>query len=427
LKKINKLANELKNFLKNSPTAYHATKNIIEELENNNFKKLKESNRWNIKKDGKYYIQRNQSAVIAFTIGSKKFNNGFNLIGAHTDSPLLKLKGESITEDKSYIKIGTEVYGGPIINTWLDRDLSIAGRVSIKKNGEIVSELIDLKKPLAVIPNLAIHMNRKVNKGFEFNKQKHLPAIITAEKNDDVKYTLHNLIANQLDINKNDIIESDLFLYDSTSPSITGLNDDFISSGRLDDLAMCHSILKSLTHKNNFNETNIGIFYDNEEIGSRTFQGANSNFLRDLLERITIALGGDREDYFRALSNSFLISADQAHALHPNFKEKHDKHYTPIINNGPVIKYNANFRYATTSETASKFINICEKNDIPYQKLANRSDIKSGSTIGPMSSSLLNVKTVDVGNPLWAMHSIRETAGTKDHFYITEIFKSFFK
>lgn len=432
------IGKSLLKFLKDSPISYHASNKIKQILEENNFQKLKEEDNWKLKKGNKYYIERNNSAVIAFTIGEKNITeDGFNLIGAHTDSPMLKLKNEAVIKKHNYIKIGTEVYGGPILNTWMDKDLSIAGRVSIIEEGEVKSKLIDFKDPLAIIPNLAIHMNRKVNKGFEINKQKHLPAIISTmedkDKNDknskdkDEKNLLKKLISEKLDIDYDNISEFDLFLYDYNEPNITGLNKEFISSNGLDDLAMCHAILEALTAKNDFKGFNIGIFYDNEEIGSRTYQGANSNFLRDILERIVISNGGNRQDYFRALSNSFLISADQAHALHPNFIKKHDKNYQPIINQGPVIKLNANFRYATTSETASIFKKLCNEVGVKYQKLANRSDMRSGSTIGPMSSSLLNVKTVDIGNPIWAMHSIRETGGIKDQEDIIKVFKHFFK
>ncbi len=430
MEKYKNLGKDLLDFIEKSPTSFHATKNIKDKLEENNYVKLDENDRWDLKPGNKYYLQRNDSAVIAFTYGENNVERGFNLIGAHTDSPLLKIKNEAVIKKHNYIKIGTEVYGGPIVHTWLDRELSIAGRVTIEENDKIVSKMINFEKPMAIIPNLAIHMNRKVNKGFEYNKQKHLPAIISTEKDDssdEDKNYLKQLVADKINTKYENIYELDLFLYDITSPKLTGIEDEFITSGRMDDLAMCHSILEALTQDEDYKYTNIGIFYDNEEIGSRTYQGANSNFLRDTLERLIIAEGGDRQDYFRAISNSFLISADQAHALHPNFSDKHDSNYTPIINKGPVVKLNANFRYATTSETASYFEKLCKDADVPFQRLANRSDMKSGSTIGPMTSSLLNVKTVDVGNPLWAMHSIRETGGIKDHYYITEVFKRFFE
>ncbi|TYB31678.1 MAG: M18 family aminopeptidase [Candidatus Mcinerneyibacterium aminivorans] len=432
MNKKKKLAKKLLTFIENSPTSFHATKNIKNKLESNNFKKLKEDEKWDLNPGNKYYLERNNSALIAFTYGKNNIENGFNLIGAHTDSPLLKIKNEAVIKKHNYIKIGTEVYGGPIVHTWLDKELSIAGRVTVEEGGEIKSKLVNFEEPVAIIPNLAIHMNRKVNKGFEYNKQKHLPAIISTVNNEDDnsnnnKNFLKQLIADKINTKYESIYELDLFLYDITSPKVTGIENEFVTAGRLDDLAMCHSILEALTNKDRYEATNIGIFYDNEEIGSRTYQGANSNFLRDTLERLIITEGGDRQDYFRAIANSFLISADQAHALHPNFSDKHDSNYAPVINKGPVVKLNANFRYATTSETASYFEKLCKDANVPFQRLANRSDMKSGSTIGPMTSSLLNVKTVDVGNPLWAMHSVRETGGVKDHFYMTEIFKKFFK
>ncbi len=422
------LANDLISFIDRSPVSYFAVQNIIKDLENVGYAKLSEGDKWDLKQDGKYYIQRNSSSLIAFQVGSKMpWESGFNLVGAHTDSPLLKVKNESLTKSCGCLKLNVEPYGGGINSTWLDRDLSIAGKITIDTDNGIESKLIDFKRPLGTIPNLAIHLNRDANKGFEYNKQNHLAVILQCDiegLEDDVH--LRDLIESEFNIEKNRILEMDLFLYDTQKGSLHGFNNDIISIGKLDNLSMCHSILESLKSSKPSEYTKVGVFFDNEEIGSRTMQGADSNFLTSILDRIIFSLGGNLEDNLRARYHSFLISADGAHAQHPNFMDKHDSVYAPKINKGPVIKLSANFRYATTADSAAKFIQICKKNDIPYQKLANRSDVPSGSTIGPMSSASLGIETVDVGNPMFAMHSIRESQGVLDHFYMTKVISEFF-
>lgn len=422
------LAENLIDFINHSPVSYFASKNISKILEDNSFQKLNEDDKWNLIKGEKYYIERNNSSVIAFVMGEKKpWDSGFNIVGAHTDSPLFKIKNESLSVKSGLLTINIEVYGGAIISSWLDRELSIAGRVSIIKNGVVSNELIDFKRPVAFIPNLAIHLNRDVNKGFEYNKQTQLSAILTdINSNENGDISLKKIVATEFDMDLNSILELDLFLYDTQKGLLTGLDSTIISSGRIDNLAMCHSILTSITQQSDSLHTSMGLFFDNEEIGSQTMQGADSNFLISTIERIIFSMGGTLEDNYRARSKSFLISADGAHAQHPNFSEKHDSSYSPIINKGPVIKLSANYRYATTSESAAKFILLCQNLNIPYQKIVNRSDIPSGSTIGPMTSANLGINTVDVGNPMLAMHSIREYQGVLDHFYMTKIITSFF-
>ncbi|MGL1891759.1 MAG: M18 family aminopeptidase [Spirochaetaceae bacterium] len=422
------LANELLKFIDASPVSYFAVKNMITELEEAGYKMLNEGDKWKLEDDGKYYIQRNLSSLIAFNIGSSKpWDTGFKIAGAHTDSPLLKAKNESLEKKAGCLKLNVEPYGGGIINTWLDRDLSLAGKITVETKNGIVSQLIDFKKPIGTIPNLAIHLNREVNKGFEYNKQTHLNVVLHGGVDsfeDDI--TLKAIVAKEFNIDVDTILEMDLYFYDTQNGSLTGLNEDMISIGKLDDLSMCHAITKSLLDSKETNSTKIAVFFDNEEVGSNTMMGADSNFLSSLLERIIFSTGGDLEDLLRAKNKSFLISADGAHAGHPNFLDKHDSSYTPIINKGPVIKLSANFRYATTSESAAKFISLCKKTDVPYQKIANRSDVPSGSTIGPMSSASLGIETVDVGNPMFAMHSIRESQGVLDHYYMTKVLTEFF-
>lgn len=421
-----KLASDLLNFIDNSPVSYFAVKNIINELKNSGFTGLSEGDKWEFLPLGRYYLERNSSAVIAFQIGENNpWDSGFNIVGAHTDSPLLKVKNESLTNKSGCLKLNVEVYGGAINSSWLDRDLSIAGKVTILEDDKIVNKLVDFKRTIGTIPNLAIHLNRDANKGFEYNRQNHLSVILSSSI-DEEDIDLKDIISKEFNFKKESILEMDLYFYDTQKGSIHGLDKDIISVGKLDDLAMCHSIMKGLTSVENPKSTIIGVFFDNEEVGSQTMQGADSNFLSSIIDRIVYTLGGTQEDSLRARFHSFLISADGAHAQHPNFSDKHDISYSPFINKGPVIKLSANFRYATTSDSAAKFITLCKKANVPYQKIANRSDIPSGSTIGPMSSASLGIKAVDVGNPMFAMHSIRESQGVKDHYYLTKVISYFY-
>lgn len=422
------IARDLVDFIDISPVSFFAIENIINELKNSGYIELLENDKWVLKGNGKYYVQRNQSSLIAFELGNKNpWESGFKLIGAHSDSPLLKIKNDSLQISSGYLKLNVEAYGGGINSTWLDRELSIAGKVMFNGANGLESKLVDFKRPIGVIPNLAIHLNRDINKGFEYNKQNHLSVVLQGNISGlDESLHMNDIIEKEFNIEKDQIIDMDLYLYDINKGSIHGLNNDLISIGRLDNLAMCHSILKGLLNSKISNSTIVGVFFDNEEIGSETMQGANSNFLSSILDRIVFALGGNLEDSLRSRAQSFFISADGAHALHPNFADKHDSCYAPKLNCGPVIKFSSNFRYATTSVSASKFIQICKKIEIPFQKLTNRSDMPSGSTIGPMSSAKLGIETVDIGNPMLAMHSIRETQGVLDHFYMTSILTEFY-
>jgi aspartyl aminopeptidase len=424
----NKYILELKEFLDESPTAYQASGNIIYELEQNGFKELDETEEWKLKPGGKYYVCRNQSAVIAF-INSKALPtlNGFKLIGAHTDSPSLKIKPLTEKCIKGNRKLGVEIYGGPIISTWLDRELSIAGRVVIKDDKNFESRTIDIRKAVGIIPNAAIHLNREVNSGFQYNAQHHLPIMLGTGGVDDEAY-LKKLVAEHLDIEPQDVLEYDLFLYDPQPATLIGTEKDgYIISGRQDDLAMCHAILKALVESKAADTVLVGIFFDNEEVGSRTLQGAGSPFLASILKRISLTHNLSEEGYHIALRKSKLISADLAHAFHPNFSEKHDPDYAPVMNGGPVIKVNAGFSYATTAETSWYFEELCKKAGVPVQKIIGRSDARSGSTIGPISSAQLGIDTVDVGNPIWSMHSIRETSGQSDHGHMINVMKEFYK
>jgi len=420
------LADDLIHFINESPTAYHAGQSVKHILNECGFVQLDESEAWTLEAGKEYFVERDSSAVVAFRVGNKPAAEaGFKLVGAHTDSPGLKLKTDSERIVNGCAQVGVEVYGGPIMNTWLDRNLAIAGKVMIKQDDVYVTELVNICDPVATIPNLAIHLNRDVNKGVELNKQRHLPALLgcVGDEEDDI---LKGLVADEFDIEIDQIGEMELFLYDYNSAEFSGIDESLISSARIDNLAMCHAITVSLCDADESDATAVGVYFDHEEIGSQTAQGADSNFVKNILERIVAVQGGTREDMFRALANSFMISADGAHAVHPNFADKHDKAHAPEINGGPVIKLSANMRYTTTAESASYFIELCEKANVPYQKIINRSDIPSGSTIGPVCASVLGVTSVDVGNAMWAMHSIREPAGVYDHYYMTEVLKEFY-
>ena len=414
---------DLKLFIKKSPTAYQATMSIVEQLEKSGFHHLSEKDPWILSPGGGYYVIRNMSSVVAFRVGNKNImHSGFMIAGAHTDSPSFKLKTDGGSWKEGSARASTEVYGSPVVSSWLDRELSIAGVVNIRRK-TWSRELFDYRNPIAVIPNLAIHMNRDVNKGYEYNKQNHLQAVLGISKSD--KDPLRILVSGHLDIDPSDIGEMDLFLYDSAEGSFLG--DEYFVSPRIDNLAMCHTILNALTSSDSAPFTQMGVFYDNEEVGNLTYQGADSSYLSELLERIVLSGGGSsREDYFMAKAASFLISADGAHGVHPNFSEKHDPDYLPRLNGGPVIKLNAGYKYSTTSETSVIFQQLCEELSVPVQKFVGRSDMPGGTTIGAISSSILGIKTVDVGNPMWGMHSIRETYGMRDHAMMNKVLSRYF-
>lgn len=427
-----KFAQQLIDFIYQSPTAFHAVNSVEEILTVCGYKKLLENESWKLKKEGKYYFIKNLSAVIAFQVGKGELEEeGFRIIGAHTDSPCFRIKPQpEIVSEEAYLKLNTEVYGGPILNTWLDRPLAIAGRVTLK--GENImkpkTKLVNVNRPILIIPNLAIHMNRNVNSGIALNEQKDLlPVVGLINDNLQKDNFMLNLMAQELQVDIDDILDFDLFLYEYEKGSIIGINNEFISSSRLDDLAMVHAGIIALTKSPILKATKVMVCFDNEEVGSSTKQGAGSPMLAKLLERITISLGLHREDYFRTLSNTFLISADLAHAVHPNIAEKADPVNRPIINKGPVIKISARQSYTSDSFSVGVYEEICKKAGVPVQKFVNRSDEKGGSTIGPISSQHLDINSVDMGSPIIAMHSIRELAGVEDHLMTEKSFEEFYK
>ncbi len=335
-----------------------------------------------------------------------------------------------MTSENTYVRLNTEVYGGPILNTWMDRPLSIAGRVTLRGNNPLFPEtrLLNINKPILIIPNIAIHMNREVNQGVELNKQKDtLPLLSLVNESLEKDKYLINTIASELAVDVSDILDFDLFLYEYEKGSVIGLNKEFISSPRLDDLAMVHAGIKALINTKVNMATNVMVCFDNEEVGSSTKQGADSNLLSNILERIVLSFNKGREDFFRSLSNSFMISADLAHAVHPNAGEKHDPVNRPVINKGPVIKISANQSYTSDSNSIAVYEQICNNAGVPVQKFVNRSDLRGGSTIGPISSTHLHIRSVDIGTPILAMHSIRELGGIEDQKSITKSFEEFYR
>ena len=431
---MNDLANELLEFINESPTAYHATNNVKKMLDESGFKELKESDTWKLNKGDKGYVIKNDSAIIAFEIGTGKIEEeGFRLIGAHTDSPCFKVKPapEMVVENK-YIKLNTEVYGGPILNTWFDRPLSLAGRVTLKGVTPFkpLTKLININKPLLVIPNLAIHMNRNVNEGYAINKQKDtLPLLGFINENleeNKEKTGILEIIKNQLKVEKEDILDFDLFLYEHERGCLLGLNEEMISASRLDDLWMVFSGVKALLESKQNKATKVMVCVDNEEIGSLTSQGARSSLLKNILERITLSLGKNKEEFFRTIAKSVMISADLAHAVHPNQSEKHDPTNRPVLGNGPVIKMSASGSYSTDSYASAIFQGLCKEANVPCQKFVNRSDVRGGTTIGPITSADLSIPVIDMGAAIIGMHSIRELASVKDNEYTIKAFTKFF-
>jgi len=425
-------AQNLIDFIYDSPSPYHVISNAKELLQNDGFSELKLTDKWNIKKGGKHFVCQNNTSLFAFIVGNGDIEeNGFKIVAAHSDAPTFKIKpSPEMSVDDKYIKFNTETYGSPILNTWLDRPLSLAGRVSVRSGNPLKPStyLVNIKEPILVIPNLPIHFNRKVNEGIELNKQIDMLPVTTVIDDDfNKELLLATKIAKEINVPVEDILEVDLNLYDFTKGSIIGLNKEFISSGKLDDLAMVHAGLSAIIKAPVCESTNVLAIFDNEEVGSRSKQGAGSPILKDILKRITIVQDKSEEDFQRATYHSFMVSADMAHALNPNHPEKHDPITRPVINGGPVIKIEGNQKYTTDSDSSAVFEMICQEGKIPYQKFVNRSDMQGGGTLGNVSAGQLAIRSVDIGNPMWAMHSIRETGGVDDHTFMTQALSGFYK
>lgn len=426
-----KLALELVDFLYDSPSACHGVKATQKILNENGFIEIKETDKWDLQPKGKYYVIKNDSALIAFEIGTGDIEEtGLRLIGAHTDVPGFRIKPnpQMISEGK-YVKLNTEVYGGPILHTWFDRPLSMAGKVSLKGASPLKPEtrLVNINKPLLIIPSLAIHMNREVNEGFKINRQVDtLPLLGLINDKLEKEDYLMNILAEELQVKKEDILNFELGLYEYEKGMLIGMNEELISSGRFDDLWMVYAGIKALVDSKENVATKVMICIDNEEIGSLTAEGANSTLLNNILERIALGLGKDREGYYRALANSIMISADLAHAVHPNLGDKHDPTNRPVLEGGPVLKIAASGSYSTDSFNGAVFAGICEAAGVPFQKFVNRSDVRGGTTIGPVTAANLTIPVIDMGAPVLGMHSIRELASVKDNYYTVKAFTEFF-
>jgi aspartyl aminopeptidase len=385
-----------------------------------------------VKAGQKFYVTKNDSSIYAFHIGKKPLaESGIHVVCAHCDSPTFRIKpnAEMICEG-SVVKLNTELYGGAIMSTWFDRPLSLAGRVIVKTDDVMhpQTRLLHIKRPLLVIPNLAIHFNRQVNEGVALSKQKDmLPVLGVINDALEMDNALMNVIAKELSVTVEDIIDFDLYLYDTTPACLVGLHNEFNSSGRLDDLSMVHAGLEALlTDSDTPDTTKVLAVFDNEETGSQTKQGAGSPFFASMIQRLVIAQGGSLDDYFKVVERSFMVSADNAHAAHPNHMEKMDPTNHPVMGGGPVIKFNASQKYASDAVSAAVFANICEKAGVPCQRFVNHSDVAGGSTLGNILASSIPLRGVDMGNAILAMHSCRETGSVADHIYTVKAFSQFY-
>lgn len=422
-------------FLNESPVNFLAVETLREKLSLAGFQEYDATKRvGDIKPGDKFFFTKNDSSLYAFRMGKEVLaDNGFHIICAHCDSPTFRVKpnAEMMCEG-GLTKLNTEVYGGPIMSTWFDRPLSLAGRV-IVDSGDVMhpeTRLLNIKRPLLQISNLAIHFNRQVNDGVSLSRQKDMLPLLGIVTNQlESGNMLINVIADELKVRIEDILDFDLYLYDTTPACTFGVHDEFISSGRLDDLSMVHAGLTALLQSGNDvpETTQVLAIFDNEETGSQTKQGAGSPFLGSLIQRLVMAQGGTMEDYFRSVEKAFMISADNAHAWHPNYSEKYDPTNHPMLGGGPVIKFNAAQKYASDAVSAAVFAGICKKAGVPCQRFVNHSDVAGGSTLGNILASSLPLRGVDMGNPVLAMHSVRETGSVADHEYCIKAFTEFYR
>lgn len=419
-------------FIQASPTPYHAVANLASALEAAGFVHLEESGTWKLEKNRSYFVTRGGSSLVAFRTGQGDLvANGFHMVGAHTDSPCLKVKPQPEINRHKFAQLGVEVYGGVLLNPWYDRDLSIAGRVDYRdKSGKLAYALINFEKAVAVIPSLAIHLDREANEKRSINAQTQLSPVLTQtleEPEFNLKDILKDFLLNRQGIQGVDkVLAFDLRFYDVQPPAVVGLRDEFITGARLDNLLSCYIGLQALLAGSN-DHPSLLVCTDHEEVGSVSAAGAKGPFLEAVIDRIAEALDmGGSEAKRRMLDSSVFFSVDNAHGIHPNFADKYDDKHGPLLNMGPVIKINGNQRYATTSETSAYFRQLCEINDVPVQAFVVRNDMSCGSTIGPIVAGELGVKTLDIGVPTFAMHSIREMAGSRDTAYLARVLTAFF-
>ena len=428
---MNTYIESLLKFMDSSVCNFLAVDTIKKVLVANGFVEKRLEDAFTCQAGEKFYVTKNDSAIFAVTVGSKPVSEtGFKIISAHSDSPCFRIKpNPEMVSGDGLVRLNTEVYGGPILYTWFDRPLSLAGRVILKGKSALhpVTRLLKIDNPILVIPHLAIHFNRSVNEGNPLSKQKDmLPILTRISRSLEANNLLINYVAKSLDVSVADILDFDLFVYDTEKACVVGLNDEFVLSGRLDDLSMAHAAITAITEATDSEATCVSAIFDNEETGSGTKQGAHSPILTNILRRVATCQGVDFDGFCRAVSKSFLISADNAHAFHPNYGEKYDPTNHPAIGGGPVIKINANCKYMTDAHSAAIFKSLCIEAGSPYQYFVNHSDVAGGSTLGNIFTGQLDIEGVDVGSPLLAMHSVRETASTDDHVNMIKVFKHFF-
>lgn len=421
-----KCSKEMMEFIDKSPSCYHTVANVRSMLEEQGYRQLKETERWEMERGQGYYVTRNDSSVIAFFLPENEVN-GFHIIASHSDSPSFKIKEQpEMAVENHYVKLNTEKYGGMILSTWFDRPLSVAGRVVVKEKDGVSTRLVNVDKDLLVIPSVAIHMNRDANKGMEFNPQVDMLPLFADCGEEEKKSGLLKMVAKSAGVKKEDILSHDLFLYAREKGKLIGEKGEFVLSPRLDDLQCVFASVKAFGESKPVHYVNVCAVFDNEEVGSSTRQGADSTFLEDTLWRICEGMNLSRSEYLRLLAGSFMISADNAHAVHPNHPEKADPTNRPYLNGGIVIKYHGSQRYATDALSAAKMKCLCENAKVPFQTYANRSDIMGGSTLGNISNTQVSISGVDIGLPQLAMHSAVETAGCKDVSYGVKAFCCFY-
>ena len=416
--------------LETATSRFHTVKAVEEELQKNGFEKLYLKKRWQLKKGGKYMVMHHGSTIFAFTVG-KDFEAGdsFRIAASHGDFPGFQIKPNAGLENGGYLQLNTEGYGGAILSTWMDRPLSVAGRVVLKSDDVFKPEvrLLDMKKPVLIIPNLAIHFNREMNKGVELRKQVEMIPIYGTASEKLTKDGFVEAIAKALDVKKEDILDYELMIYNTDKPCFVGLEDEFVSSPRLDNLTSTQALIEGITAEQRTRGINMMIVFDHEEVGSRSKQGAASTLVATYLEKIYASLGLDKHDVTNAMEESLFMSVDVSHAFNPNYAAKYDISNRHVMNKGFAIKEASSQSYATDSEAIAIVQQICEKEGIAYQKFVNHSDSVGGGTIGAISSAMLPIRTVDIGVPLFAMHSSRETMGVKDYESLVDYIKAYYR
>lgn len=448
MKEYLEITRDMLDFIEGSPSCFHVIDNARRMLEAAGYVELKEKQAWRLVPGGCYYVVRNDSSMIAFCVpgghsdkgGLEKGNGlekqpemltgikGFHMVASHSDSPCFKIKeAPEMSVEEKYIRLNTEKYGGMILSTWLDRPLSVAGRLVVMEETDLVTKLVNIDKDLLVIPNVAIHLNREMNKGVEYNPQIDMLPLFADTSEGWGKGSLLKLVAEAAGVVPEDVLGQDLFVYAHEKGRILGGNEEFVLSPRLDDLQCVYASLRAMTGSAPKQYINVCAVFDNEEVGSGTGQGADSTFLEDTLYRIAEGLGVGKTGFLQWIADSFLISADNAHGVHPNHPEKSDPTNRPYLNGGIVIKYHGSQKYTTDGVSAAKMKQICERAKVPFQTYANRSDVLGGSTLGNISTAHVSVSSVDIGLPQLAMHSAVETAGAKDTEYAVKALKAFWK